>query len=91
MVFLENLYCIRNSQFATIFGLHIGVGLITEVSVRQSLIISFVLQKKFEGTRTTIETFLAWKKKFDAELAEKNRLMGKVKVDTTKLTGKFGI
>ncbi|KAK7107569.1 RWD domain-containing protein 1-like [Littorina saxatilis] len=28
-------------------------------------------QKKFEGTRVTIETFLAWKNKFDAERNEK--------------------
>jgi len=31
-------------------------------------------QKKFEGTRVTIETFLAWKTKFDAEVNENKRL-----------------
>nr|KAG5708931.1 hypothetical protein BaRGS_009340 [Batillaria attramentaria] len=31
-------------------------------------------QKKFEGTRVTIETFLAWKAKFDAERMDLKRL-----------------
>merc|ERR1712154_657769 len=31
-------------------------------------------QKKFEGTRVTIETFMAWKTKFDAERNIKNQL-----------------
>ena len=49
----------------------------------------FLLQKKFEGTRVTIETFLAWKEKFDAELSESSRLRGDVKdkKDAKKLTG----
>ena len=50
-----------------------------------------MLQKKFEGTRVTIETFLAWKEKFDAEFSEKRRLQGeniKDKKDAKKLTGK---
>lgn len=42
-------------------------------------------QKKFEGTRVTVESFISWKLKFDAEMAEKNA--AKV-VDLTKLTGK---
>ncbi|KAL4232573.1 RWD domain-containing protein 1 [Mactra antiquata] len=45
-------------------------------------------RKKFEGTRCTIENFLAWKTKFDAEMAEKSKR--KVEVDNakSKLTGK---
>lgn len=49
---------------------------------------SFPLQKKFEGTRVTVETFLVWKTKFDAELfalrSEKEREEEKNK----KLTGR---
>ena len=37
-------------------------------------ILSISFQKKFEGTRVTIETFLAWKTKFDAERKELKRL-----------------
>ncbi|CAN7975377.1 unnamed protein product [Ixodes persulcatus] len=42
---------------------------------------------KFEGTRVTVECFLAWKDKFDAEIAE---LRSREKVDTNirKLTGR---
>ena len=52
-----------------------------------------LLQKKFEGTRVTIETFLAWKEKFDAELSEKGRLRGDVKdkKDVKKLTGSSNV
>ncbi|XP_064618151.1 RWD domain-containing protein 1-like [Liolophura sinensis] len=45
-------------------------------------------QKRFEGTRVTIETFLAWKMKFDAEMAEKDRLLGITETTSKKLTGK---
>ena len=31
-------------------------------------------RKRFEGTRVTVETFMAWKLKFDAELAELKRI-----------------
>jgi len=31
-------------------------------------------RKRFEGTRVTVETFMAWKMKFDAELAELKRI-----------------
>jgi hypothetical protein len=44
--------------------------------------------KRFEGTRVTVETFIKWKVKFDAEQAE---LIKTVKVDETdvkKLTGR---
>lgn len=44
-------------------------------------------QKRFEGTVVTIETFLAWKAKFDAEMAEKKKQM-KVKDLSEKPTGK---
>jgi len=33
-------------------------------------------RKRFEGTRVTVETFLAWKAKFDAERAEDRRMKG---------------
>lgn len=45
-------------------------------------------RKKFEGTRVTIETFLAWKTKFDEEMAEIRKKKGIREKDTTKLTGK---
>lgn len=44
-------------------------------------------QKRFEGTRVTIETFLTWKAAFDAELAAIAAKRGKVK-ENTKLSGK---
>lgn len=34
----------------------------------QGITILYSLQKKFEGTRVTVETFLAWKALFDKEL-----------------------
>lgn len=34
-------------------------------------------QKRFEGTRVTVETFMAWKMKFDAELKELKRIEDK--------------
>lgn len=44
-------------------------------------------QKRFEGTKVTVETFLAWKTKFDAEMAEMKK--EKVHKEKTKgLTGK---
>ena len=45
-------------------------------------------RKKFEGTRVTIETFLAWRTKFDAEMDEIKRQKGVAKKEETKLTGK---
>ena len=36
-----------------------------------------VERKRFEGTRVTVETFMAWKMKFDAELAELKRIEDK--------------
>lgn len=45
-------------------------------------------QKKFEGTRVTVETFMTWKAKFDAEMAEIKRQ--KLKAEESgpkKLTG----
>jgi hypothetical protein len=47
-----------------------------------------VEQKRFEGTRVTVETFINWKVKFDTEQAE---LTKAVKIDETeskKLTGR---
>jgi len=45
-------------------------------------------RKKFEGTRVTIETFLAWKDKFDAEMAEMKRQKAVQEPTSKKLTGK---
>jgi hypothetical protein len=43
---------------------------------------------KFEGTVVTIESFIAWKAKFDAEMEELNRKKGKTTDVSNKLTGK---
>ncbi|KAJ8314838.1 hypothetical protein KUTeg_006988 [Tegillarca granosa] len=45
-------------------------------------------RKKFEGTRVTIESFLAWKKKFDAEMMEKKRLKNELIKQEKGKTGK---
>jgi len=45
------------------------------------------IQKRFEGTRVTVETFLVWKAKFDSELAELQRQKGKDDATNKKLTG----
>lgn len=46
-------------------------------------------RKKFEGTRVTVETFLSWKTKFDAEMAElKRNQFVKEELGTKKLTGR---
>ncbi|PVD28396.1 hypothetical protein C0Q70_10983 [Pomacea canaliculata] len=44
--------------------------------------------KKFEGTRVTIESFLAWKAKFDAERKERKRIQGELDLSSKKLSGK---
>ncbi|KAK2174433.1 hypothetical protein NP493_803g00021 [Ridgeia piscesae] len=45
-------------------------------------------QKKFEGTVVTIETFLAWKAKFTAEMEELKRKRGEIKKECSKLSGR---
>jgi len=45
------------------------------------------LQKRFEGTRVTVESFLAWKARFDAELGAK-KIQDKEDKETRKLTGR---
>jgi hypothetical protein len=45
-------------------------------------------QKRFEGTRVTIESFLSWKTKFDAELAELRKLKCRDENGPKKLTGR---
>lgn len=47
-------------------------------------------RKKFEGTKVTVESFIAWKRKFDAEMAANEFEMNKniKKEDSGKLTGK---
>ncbi|XP_077976937.1 RWD domain-containing protein 1-like [Glandiceps talaboti] len=44
--------------------------------------------KKFTGTPVTIETFLAWKKKFDEEMAQKKNKTLETAEDSKKLTGR---
>ncbi|XP_041353999.1 RWD domain-containing protein 1-like [Gigantopelta aegis] len=46
-------------------------------------------QKRFEGTKVTIENFVAWKTKFDAEMAELKRLRSQTEQQASnKLSGK---
>lgn len=47
----------------------------------------FALQKKFEGTRVTVESFLSWRNQFEIEMgiAQKRE---KALTDCKKLTGK---
>lgn len=47
----------------------------------------FLLQKRFEGTRVTVESFLAWRKQFENDMGipAKREKEGK---DKNKLTGK---
>lgn len=44
-------------------------------------------QKRFEGTQVNIDTFMAWKVKFDAEMNEIKRQKGIVIKGTKGLTG----
>lgn len=46
-----------------------------------------LFQKKFEGTRVTIENFLAWKTKFDAEMTEVSKRKQDSDSMKNKLTG----
>ncbi|XP_059177503.1 RWD domain-containing protein 1-like [Physella acuta] len=45
-------------------------------------------RKRFEGTRVNVESFMAWKLKFDAERAEMRRLKGLSDGSSKKPTGK---
>ena len=45
-------------------------------------------QKRFEGTRVTVETFIKWKVKFDAEQGELNKSTRVEDTDSKKLTGR---
>ena len=60
---------------------------VTKCRGTDCLFICLCIQKRFEGTRVTVETFLAWKAKFDSELAELQRQKGKEDVTNKKLTG----
>jgi len=77
-------------QINSLYCFHVRVDLrtaVTECHGTDCLLICFYIQKRFEGTRVTIETFLAWKVKFDSELAELQRQKGKDDVTNKKLTG----
>ncbi|CAG7701712.1 unnamed protein product [Allacma fusca] len=46
-------------------------------------------QQRFEGTRVTVQTFIAWKTTFDAEMKKKRELEGEKEKDKSgKLTGR---
>lgn len=45
-------------------------------------------QKRFEGTRVSVETFMAWKAEFDAEMEEEKRRKGILRTGSKKLTGR---
>ncbi|KAH3727403.1 RWD domain-containing protein 1-like [Dreissena polymorpha] len=45
-------------------------------------------RKKFEGTRVTIESFLAWKTKFEAEMAELRKRKAESDILKNRLSGK---
>lgn len=45
-------------------------------------------QKRFEGTRVTVETFIKWKVKFDTEQAELNKTIKVDESELKKLTGR---
>jgi hypothetical protein len=47
-------------------------------------------QKRFDGTRVTIQTFIEWKTKFDEEMASKRKELDSKEKDTSnkKLTGR---
>ncbi|KAL3881422.1 hypothetical protein ACJMK2_027866 [Sinanodonta woodiana] len=45
-------------------------------------------RKRFDGTRVTVENFLAWKAKFDLEIAEIKRAKYEMDLSNKKLTGK---
>ncbi|KAK3595223.1 hypothetical protein CHS0354_021538 [Potamilus streckersoni] len=47
-----------------------------------------VERKRFDGTRVTVENFLAWKTKFDVEIAEIKRAKYEMDLSNKKLTGK---
>ena len=54
----------------------------------KATVLFFCFQAKFEGTRVTIESFLAWKAKFDAEMDELKRRKGEQEKANDKLTGR---
>lgn len=58
-----------------------------EQRTRKEKLAEEAAQKRFEGTRVTIETFLAWKAKFDAERMELKQLQNQIE-QNKKPTGK---
>lgn len=62
--------------------------------IHLNLLIRFSLnfnieQKKFEGTRVTVESFLSWKAAFDAEMTQLRKIQQKDECVTGRLTGLF--
>lgn len=45
-------------------------------------------RKRFEGTKVTVETFMAWKKAFEQDVGSAKKSLIKVDKETRKLTGK---
>lgn len=60
----------------------------TEEEERKQKEIEDAEHKKFEGIRCTVENFLAWKTKFDAEMAELNKRKLENDPSKSKLSGK---
>lgn len=58
-----------------------------ELSIKKEKEAEEAERKRFEGTRVTVESFLAWKAKFDAEFGGK-KVQEKDDKDSRKLTGK---
>ena len=48
-----------------------------------------IMQKKFEGTKVTVETFLLWKMRFDEELVEIKKQKMREDIGLKRLTGTF--
>ena len=51
----------------------------------------FSLQKKFEGTRVTVENFLLWKIKFDAAVLEQDKKKSQTDPFSKKLSGRSNL
>ncbi|XP_071113870.1 RWD domain-containing protein 1-like [Haliotis cracherodii] len=60
---------------------------VVEDKERQQRELEEIEQKRFEGTRVTVETFMSWKQKFDAEMAELKKNKAEIEVTSKKLTG----
>ncbi|XP_046583260.1 RWD domain-containing protein 1-like [Haliotis rubra] len=60
---------------------------VVEDKEREQRVLEEIERKRFEGTRVTVESFMSWKQKFDAEMAELKKSKTDVEVTSKKLTG----